>query len=115
MDFERFYDDRNLDSIKDKCRCYMYYDAILILDDGSMVNGIIQEVDDMNVGILVGEDMQVDEEDMNRQPNYGRNRHNRYRRFRRRNYPLGGINRVGLMPYPIYPVYPPFPYPYYPI
>lgn len=76
MAFERFYEDRDSNSIKNKCTCYLYYDAILVLDDGSMITGIIEEVDDKNVGILVGQDMQVDDEDydMNRQPNRPHNR-----------------------------------------
>lgn len=120
MAFERFYEERDLKSIKNKCTCYLYYDAILVLDDGSMITGIIEEVDDQNVGILVGQDMHVDEDeerDMSRQP-MGYNRYNRYRRYGRRNYPINRINRVGLLPYPIYPVYPPYPiypYPFFPL
>lgn len=110
MAFERHYKDKDLDSIKNKCVCYMYYDAILILDDGAMINGIIVQVDDRNVGMLVGEDMQVNDDDMNRKTD---NRYNKYRRYGRRNYPINEINRVGLLPYPIYPGYPPYPiYPY---
>lgn len=93
----------------------MYYDAILILDDGTMVNGIIEQVDDRNIGILIGQDMQIneDDKDMNRQPNRRYNRYNKYRRYRRRNYPIDRIYGVRPLPYPIYPGYPPYPvYPY---
>lgn len=137
MNFDRKYEMRDLESIKNKCTCYLYYDAVLVMDDGRMVNGIIEKVDDENVGMLVAEGMEVDEENamnnmgsnmnnsmnnpmnmnsnMSRQPRPG---FNRYRRYGRRNYPIGRINRVGLVPFPIvppiYPPYPIYPYPPYP-
>ena len=142
MNFNREYEMRP-DSIKNKCTCYLFFDAILVLDDGKMVNGIIEKVDDDNVGMLVAEDMQIDEENpmntpannamnnpmnnnsmnmnsnMSRQPRPGFGGYNRYRRYGRRNYPINRINRVGLVPFPIIPpIYPPYPiysYPYPPI
>ena len=112
MAFVRYYEEENSDSIKNKCICYMHYDAVLLLDDGTMINGIISKVDDENVSMLVGEDMQADDEseNMNRQPEGRYNRYKKYRKYGRRNYPINRINRVLPVPYPIYPVYP-----YYPI
>lgn len=97
--------------IMDQCKSYLTYHVILVLDDGSSLDGIIQEVSDSGVHMLVGEDMMVDEskKTMMRQPPGG---FNRFRRFRHRNFPFGRINRIGLVPYPIYPLFPPVPYPY---
>lgn len=103
--------DNSSKSIMDQCKSYLSYHIVLVLDDGSSVDGIIQGMDDSGINILAGEDMMVDEDkkSMNRQPPRG---YNRFRRFRPRNYPYRRINRVGLMPYPIYPLFPPVPLPY---
>lgn len=98
-------------SIEEQCKCYLFYHVVLTLDDGSMVDGIIEETDGKNIRILIGEDMMEDEINMSRQMRQP----NRFRRFRPRHFPINRINRIGLFPYPIFPIYPyPYPYPYYP-
>lgn len=108
---------RKSKTIKEQCKCYLFYHVILTLDDGSNVDGIIEEINGDEVKILIGEDMMENTMNMSRQPGTGSNR---YRRFRPRNYPVNRIGNVGLLPYPpipiIPPIYPiPYPYPYYPI
>lgn len=108
---------RKSKTIKEQCKCYLFYHVILTLDDGSNVDGIIEEINGDEVKILIGEDMMENTMNMSRQPGTGSNR---YRRFSPRNYPVNRIGNVGLLPYPpipiIPPIYPiPYPYPYYPI
>ncbi len=109
---------RDLHSIKEECKTYLTYHAVLIMKDGSTCDGIIEGVDDDDIIVLVGEDVVIDEneETNTRQQPMGYNRPNRYRRFRRRKFPMRGINRLELLRYPfIYPVYPyPYPYPFFP-
>lgn len=102
-------------SIRDKCKEYQSYHTVIIMDDGTTVDGIIEDINGDEIIMLVGEDVLASENENNqlRQPPGGYNRPNRYRRFRRRNYPIGGINRIGLLPYPYIP--PVYPYPFYPI
>ena len=104
-------------SVKEKCKCYLFYHVVLTLQDGSSVDGIIESVGEDSIKVLIGEDMVEDTMNMSRQP---RPRPNRFRRFGPRNYPINRINNIGLLPYPpipiIPPIYPyPYPYPYFPI
>ena len=100
---------RRSKTIKEQCKCYLYYHVILTLEDGSNVDGIIEEINGDNIKILIGEDMIENTDGMNRGPGS-----NRYRRFGPRNYPVNRINNIGLVPYPL--IIPPFyPYPIYPI
>ncbi|CUO06885.1 hypothetical protein H8S10_07685 [Clostridium sp. NSJ-49] len=110
---------RELSSIKEECKTYLSYHAVLIMSDGSTCDGIIEGVDDDSdeIIVLVGEDVVIDDGDnMSRQQPMGYKGPNRYRRFRRRKFPINRINRLDLLRYPfIYPVYPyPYPYPFFP-
>ena len=109
MSLEVFYNYRKSEdnSIIDMCKCHLFYHVYITLADGSVVDGIIREVNDDNIEILVAEDMEDANDSMNRQPP----RRNRYRRYRPRRYRPNAIYNVGLVPYPIYPpvlFYPPF-------
>ena len=111
--------DRNLDEIRQKCRSCLSYHATLMMDDGSTLDGIIEDIHGDNVTLLVGEDVMVDEDgsSMTRQRPMGF-MPGRFRRFRRRGFPMHRINMIRPVRYPfIYPIYPypyPYPYPYYP-
>ena len=110
---------RDLHSIKEECKTYLSYHAVLIMDDGSTLDGIIEGVDDNSdeIVVLAGEDVVIDDnnaDNMSRQQPMGYNRPNRYRRFRRRRFPINRIIRLELLRYPfIYPIYP-YPYPFFP-
>jgi len=107
--------DHNRDdqSLYDECKEHVYYHVILTMRDGSIVDGIIENVDGDRVTMLVGEDvMELDDENQyaqQRQYNpYGRPRR-RQRRYRRRNLSLLDLAKLLIVPYPPYIS----PYPYY--
>ncbi|MGY4690396.1 hypothetical protein [Salibacterium sp. K-3] len=100
-------------NMQEQCRQYMYHDVVLTFRDGSMADGIIEEVDSEKIQMLVGENVMADEEaGNNRQFGYGYGygpQRRRFRRFRRRQFPLGALAALALLPY-----ISPYPYgPYY--
>lgn len=109
---------RDLNSIKEECKEYSSYHAVLTMNDGSTLDGVIEGLADDDIIMLVGEDVIIggNGDNMTRQQPMGYNRPNRFRRFRRRRFPINRINRLELLRYPyILPLYPyPYPYPYYP-
>ena len=74
---------------------YMNYHVIGQMSDGSQVEGIIEDVDDEGVTMLVPENIEADERQFG---GYGRRR---FRRFRRR-FPFNFF---------VFPFF--FPFPYY--
>jgi hypothetical protein len=99
------------DDIKGVCKKYMNYHVMGQLNDGSQFDGIITDMDDEGVTMLVPEEIDADQ--MDRQfgydydydyDDYGRPRRRRFRRFRRRRFPFFLLRR--LLRYPYY-------YPYY--
>ena len=114
------------DHIKRLCKKYMNYHVMGQLNDGSQFEGIIDNMDEESVTMLVPEDINPGQ--LNRQfgygynddndydyDDYGRPRRRRYRRFRRRRFPYRSLISLLLYPYfpPQYPPYPPYPYGYY--
>ena len=104
---------RDLRNLHDECKKRLYYHTTLTMKDGSSFDGIIENVDTDTITVLVGEDVTEQESeyqlDQQRQKyGYGSPRR-RFRRFRRRNFPLGNLVALALLPY----IAPP-PYPYYP-
>lgn len=102
---------RDLRNMKDECKKHLYYHITLTMTDGNTFDGIIENVDEDMITMLVGEDV-MEEESENpyneqRQYGYGRPRR-RFRRFRRRKFPFGTLAALALLPY-IAPAY----YPYY--
>lgn len=102
--------------VKDMCRKYMNFYVIGQMQDGTRVEGIIEDMDDENVTMLVPEDVEEPEVGENRQfdgyggyGGYGRPRR-RFRRFRRRRFPFFVFPII--YPYPYYYPYP-YQYPYY--
>ncbi|MFC7062928.1 small nuclear ribonucleoprotein [Halobacillus seohaensis] len=96
------------------CEKYKHYHVMISLEDGSSFDGIIINVSDDGVTVLISEDVMVDEngneEDQSRQyyGGYG-GRRRRARRFRRSLFPLTALSSLLLYPY-----YQPYPYyPYY--
>ncbi|UOQ91592.1 hypothetical protein MUO14_13595 [Halobacillus shinanisalinarum] len=98
-----------------KCEKYKYYHVLITLSDGASIDGIIVNVNDDGITVLVSEDVMVDDngnEVESRQFNdygygYGRRRG---RRFRRLAFPLAALASLALYPY--YRPYSPY-YPYY--
>ena len=105
MSLEVFNNYRNSKSIKEQCESYLFFHAVIVMTDGTSMDGIIEKIDGDCALVLVGED--ANEQEM-RQPN-------RYRRYMPRRVPFGGIGGVLPIPYPIVPIPYPVPYPFYPI
>ena len=113
MNFERDNCCCSSKDLHDECEKYLYYHATLTMADGNTFDGIIENVDQDRITVLVGEDVMDGQSgsqfDQQRQyQGYG-NPRRRFRRFRRRNYPLSNLVALALLPY----IAPP-PYPYYP-
>ncbi|MBX9137558.1 MULTISPECIES: hypothetical protein [unclassified Clostridium] len=111
---------RDSESLYDECkRCISYY-SLVTMSNGSMLEGIIEEVNNDSVNILVAEYVYEDDykEEMNRQQSMEYRQRGGFRRFGRRNFPINNINRVRPVRFPyIIPFYPypyPYPYPYFP-
>ena len=107
---------RDEESLYDEYKkCISYY-SVIIMSNGSRLEGIIEEVNNNTVSVLVSEDvMESDyENEMNRQQYMGYRQPGRFRRFNRRNFPMRNINRVRPLRFPyIIPPYPVYPYPYF--
>lgn len=103
---------RDSENLHDQCKKHLYYHTTLTMADGTSFDGIIENVDNDMITVLVGEEVeeQENENDQQRQYyGYGRPRR-RYRRFRRRNFPLGKLAALALLPYIVPPPYPYYPY-----
>jgi hypothetical protein len=124
MALERDYYYVNLGDMHDQCQKHMYYHVTLVMTDGSTHDGIIENVDDNNITMLVGENVMEKEaeNEPNQQRQYGGYGHfynrPRFMRYRRRVFPFANLAELALLPYiapPIYPYPYPYPYPYYPL
>lgn len=113
-----FQDNNDNRDLKGTCSKYMNFYVIAHMKDGSQMEGIIEDMDDENVTMLVPEE--VEEQDMGVDRQYGgyggyggydRPRR-RFRRFRRRRFPFIAFTFPFIYPYPYYNPYP-YPYPYY--
>ncbi|MDQ0899025.1 MULTISPECIES: hypothetical protein [unclassified Paenibacillus] len=93
---------------KTLCQRYLKYHVIAQMRDGSQFEGIIDDMDDDGVTMLVPEEVDGEERenDPTRQP-YGQRR---YRRYRRQHFPFIHFVFPFFRPYPYYQPY----YPYYP-
>ncbi|WP_291578493.1 hypothetical protein [Clostridium sp. UBA6640] len=96
---------RDSQSLRDRCRMLLGFHVIITMADGSMFDGIIDDVDMDGFTMLVGEDMMEDDPDPDpdqyRQfrPRRGRRR---FRRFRRRRFPFASIAALSLLPFPFF-------------
>ncbi|RXI96273.1 hypothetical protein DS745_21300 [Anaerobacillus alkaliphilus] len=99
------------------CHKYLNYHCSFTIADGSTFDGIIENVGQDGVTVLVGEDVMDEPEQRENERQYygygydygyGRPRR-RFRRFRRQVYPFPALATLALLPY-IFPQ----PYPYYP-
>ncbi len=108
----------DMQSMRDECKRSMYYHIILTMTDGSMFDGIIENVDTDNVTMLVGEDTmeKENENEVTQQTQYGgyHRPRRRFRRFRRRRFPLNLIAELFHVPYPYFTSQNPYYNPYQP-
>ncbi|RUQ29398.1 hypothetical protein ELQ35_10435 [Peribacillus cavernae] len=81
----------------------MYFHVIAQLRDGTKMDGIIEDMDDDGVTMLVAEEIDDDSDaDMRQFGGYGGGYRRRYRRFRRRRYPFNFFVFPFFIPYPYY-------------
>ncbi|VYU64539.1 Uncharacterised protein [Clostridium tertium] len=108
MNYERSDDNMNVQNLMDECKNLMGFHIIVVMKDGSSVDGIIDNVDSNGINMLAGEDMISDEDEymqsMHRQ--FGNPKMRRHRRFRRKGFPFHGIRRVFPIVFPFFPFYP---------
>ena len=88
--------------VKNQSMQYMNYHVIGQMSDGSQVEGIIEDVDDEGVTMLVPENIEADERIFGGYGGYGGYGRRRFRRFRRRRFPFNFF---------VFPFF--FPFPYY--
>lgn len=96
----------NTRNMYDKCKDLMFYHVVLVMEDGKKYDGIIEDLNDCEITVLVGENIMPEEcqNSYSRQPNPMM-----YRRFRRRVFPLAGLVGLSLLAYPYFAgYYPPF-------
>ena len=111
MDLERDDYYRNLQNLHDKCKRCISFHVIFTMTDGSVFDGIIEDVDNNRVTALIGEDVMEQEDDSSENQRQGRPR-KRHRRFRRRHFPLGSLAALSLLPYPYFAPFVPFFFPF---
>lgn len=87
---------KDYDYLYNKCEDLLNYHVILRMKDDNIIDGIIVELDEDSVVVLVGEDVFDDDNCNERRPR------RRYRRFRRRRFPLLGLAAISLLPYHYY-------------
>ena len=88
---------RNDINIADECKRLRSFHVILLLKDGIRFDGIIQDINDEGVLVLVGEDVfkNPSQNTPNRQ-NYV------YRRYKPRFFPFAALATTYIMPYSYY-------------
>lgn len=97
------------DQMKGLCKKYMNYHVMGELNDGSQFEGIIEDMDDEGVTMLVPEEVDADQVESRYgyggnyddydYDGYGRPRRRRHRRFRRQRFPFFLLRRLLLYPY----------------
>lgn len=85
--------------MQNKCWQYLNYHVIGQMADGTQVEGIIEDVDDNGVTLLVPEEVEADDR-LYGYGGYGGRR--RYRRFRRRHFPFTVFAFPFIFPFPYY-------------
>lgn len=115
MNYERVDNNKSLQDLFNESKNLMDYHIIIMMKDGSSVDGIIEKVDSNGIIILVGEDVLNEEngdmqQSMKRQ--FGHPGISRFRRFKRRAYPFNVMRTLFpiIYPYPFYPINPYYPY-----
>ncbi|MBT2689768.1 small nuclear ribonucleoprotein [Bacillus sp. ISL-47] len=78
----------------------MNYHVIAQMKDGSQVEGIIEDMDDEGVTMMVPED--VEENESRIYGGYGGYGRRRYRRYRRRRFPFYAFAFPFIFPFPFY-------------
>ncbi|AGF56442.1 hypothetical protein Cspa_c26770 [Clostridium saccharoperbutylacetonicum N1-4(HMT)] len=109
MELDEINYSNNMRNLQSKCQKYLYCNVSLIMSDGSIFDGIIENADQDRIVMLVGEDaMDLDDNDNDNEYNYDEKRQygnvgfhrrprRRFRRFRRRFFPFANIAALELL------------------
>ncbi|TLS38345.1 hypothetical protein FCL54_06390 [Pseudalkalibacillus caeni] len=89
------------------CKRYLNYHIKAHMQNGMEYEGIITDVDERNMTLLVPEE--VGEEQVGRDGDERQFGYRRFRRFRPYLFPLAAVGSMSLVPF-----FRPYPYPYYP-
>jgi hypothetical protein len=95
----------DLRNVQNTCQKYMNYHVIGQMADGTQVEGIIEDVDDDGVTMLVPEEVEdngADDRIYGGYGGYGGYGRRRFRRFRRRRFPLYTFVFPFIFPFPYY-------------
>jgi len=95
---------QNEQDMKNLCMKYMNYHVITQMSDGTQMEGIIEDVDDEGVTMLVPEDIEADDRvfGVGGYGGFGGYGRRRFRRFRRRRYPFFFFGFPFIFPYPYF-------------
>lgn len=92
---------QNDQDMKNLCMKYMNYHVITQMSDGTQMEGIVEDVDDEGVTMLVPEEVEGDDRAFGF-GGYGGYGRRRFRRFRRRRFPFFFFIFPFIYPYPYY-------------
>lgn len=99
----RFQGGNDFRDVQNACQKYMNYHVIGQMADGTQVEGIIEDMDDEGVTMLVPEIVEEDTDDDRIYGGYGGyGGRRRFRRFRRRRFPFFSFVFPFIFPYPYY-------------
>ena len=86
------------------CWQYLNYHVVGQMADGTQVEGIVEDVDDNGVTMLVPEEVEVDERQFGGFGGYGGGGYGRrrFRRFRRQRFPFAIFAFPFIFPFPYY-------------
>jgi hypothetical protein len=95
-------EDQDFRDAKRQCQKYMNYHVIAQMKDGSQVEGIIEDMDDEGVTMMVPEDVEENDSRTYGYGGYGGYGRRRFRRYRRRRFPFYVFAFPFIFPYPFY-------------
>ncbi|PWW28432.1 hypothetical protein DFO73_106248 [Cytobacillus oceanisediminis] len=95
-------EDQDFRDAKSQCQKYMNYHVIAQMKDGSQVEGIIEDMDDEGVTMMVPEDVEENDSRTYGYGGYGGYGRRRFRRYRRRRFPFYVFAFPFIFPYPFY-------------
>ncbi|WP_234978361.1 hypothetical protein [Bacillus tuaregi] len=94
---------QNNQDMKDLCMKYMNYHVITQMSDGTQMEGILENVDDDGVTMLVPEDVEAEDDRFyGGYGGFGGYGRRRFRRFRRRRFPFFAFGFPFIFPFPYY-------------
>lgn len=110
MPHYRQHENQDFRDAKSMCMQYMNFHIIAQMNDGSQMEGIIEDVDDEGVTMLVPEEVEEDERQFDGYGGYGGYGgggyggygRRRFRRYRRRRFPFFVFGFPFFYPYPFY-------------